>query len=124
MGRDSRDSSGRGEFIFAIGRQYHPTKECIERGRPNVRNAPLVAIRFTVSSIGPSVSHWRRGTLCRRCRMPIFFIDTRDKPGLLIAAMRAFEGGQVSFEGDISQTNLGLLPGVSTAETPELRRSI
>lgn len=56
--------------------------------------------------------------------MSIFFIDTRDKPGLLIATMRAFEGGRVSFEGGISQTCLELLPGASTAETPELRRAI
>src|ERR1700726_1564502 len=56
--------------------------------------------------------------------MPTVRINTRDKPGLLIAAMRTFEGcGHVSFEGRLHDTGLNDLPGASQAETPALRRA-
>ena len=55
--------------------------------------------------------------------MPSIWIDPRDKPGLLIAAMRAFEGsGQISFEGGLRDTGLNELAGVTHAETEALRR--
>lgn len=53
-----------------------------------------------------------------------FYINTRDKPGLLIAIMGEFVGtGEISFEGDLGDTGLDLLPGVSYAETATLRNS-
>jgi hypothetical protein len=52
-----------------------------------------------------------------------WWINTRDKPGLLWAFLRHFESdSHVSFEGDLNKLALTELPGASTAETPVLRR--
>jgi len=52
-----------------------------------------------------------------------WWIDTRDKPGLLFALLRHFEGdSHVSFEGHLQQLALAELPGASTSETLILRR--
>ncbi len=53
-----------------------------------------------------------------------FWIDTRDKPGLLIAAMRALAGAaEISFEGGLGHSGLAGIPGASAGETAALRRS-
>ncbi len=52
-----------------------------------------------------------------------WFIDTRDKPGLLWAFLRHFAtDSSVSFEGDLSKLILTELPGASTTETLVLKR--
>jgi hypothetical protein len=53
-----------------------------------------------------------------------YWLVARDKPGLLIAVMRALVGGaHISFEGDLSRCRgLLTLPGASTEETEDLRR--
>ena len=49
------------------------------------------------------------------------YINTRDKPGLLIAIMRKFVGtGEISFEGTLGDTGLDMLPGASHSETTAL----
>ena len=54
----------------------------------------------------------------------IFFIDTRDKPGLLIAVMRELAGAaEISFEGGLGKSGLAGIPGASFEETAALRRS-
>ena len=53
-----------------------------------------------------------------------YYINTRDKPGLLIAIMREFVGtGEISFEGFLGDTGLDLLPGAFHSETAALRHS-
>ena len=52
-----------------------------------------------------------------------WWINTRDKPGLLWAFLRHFgSDSHVSFEGDLQQLALAELPGASISETPVLRR--
>lgn len=53
------------------------------------------------------------------------WIVARDKPGLLIAMMRALAGGaHISFEGDLSRCrSLYAEPGASRDETDALRRN-
>jgi hypothetical protein len=56
--------------------------------------------------------------------MSSYLLNTRDKPGLLAALVQALAGeAHISFEGDLSQSRLRQLPGVSDAETPTLRRN-
>ena len=53
-----------------------------------------------------------------------FWIDTRDKPGLLIAVMRALAGAaEISFEGGLGHSGLAGIPCASAGETAALRRS-
>ena len=53
-----------------------------------------------------------------------WWIDTRDKPGLLWAFLDHFVGdSRVSFEGDLGRLGLAELPGASTSESPVLRRT-
>jgi hypothetical protein len=52
-----------------------------------------------------------------------WWIETRDKPGLLWAFLRHFgKDSRVSFEGDLATLRLAEVPGASTAETAVLRR--
>lgn len=52
------------------------------------------------------------------------WIDTRDKPGLLNAMMKAFNNkGTISFEGDLSQLYFDQIHGASTKETDVLKRA-
>ena len=52
-----------------------------------------------------------------------FFLDVRDKPGLFTAVARELVGDTfVSFEGDLTDTGLDLLPNSSSRETKILRR--
>ena len=53
-----------------------------------------------------------------------FWLDPRDKPGLLLAFMREFSGidSWVSFEGYLTETLLAGLPGASSQETDTLQR--
>ena len=54
-----------------------------------------------------------------------FWIDTRDKPGLLIAVMRELAGAaEISFEGGLGESGLAEIPGASFEETTALRRSV
>jgi len=51
------------------------------------------------------------------------WIDTRDKPGLLIAMMREFSGNShISFEGSLENLNLSGIHGASVEETEVLKR--
>ena len=51
------------------------------------------------------------------------WIDTRDKPGLLIAMMREFIGNShISFEGSLENLKLSDIPGISVEETEVLKR--
>ncbi len=53
-----------------------------------------------------------------------FVIDTRDKPGLLVAVMREFAGrGRISFEGALGDSGLGEIPGASFEAEPGLNKS-
>ncbi len=54
-----------------------------------------------------------------------YWLQARDKPGLLIAMMRLLAGdARISFEGDLSHADsLFLIPGASREETPVLRRN-
>lgn len=53
-----------------------------------------------------------------------YWIDPRDKPGLLIAIIRELAGaGEISFEGWIGESRLPQIPGASFEETDALRRS-
>src|SRR5438094_4041514 len=53
-----------------------------------------------------------------------YWLVARDKPGLLVAVMRALAGdAHISFEGDLSRCRgLFAMPGASTEETDALRR--
>ena len=53
-----------------------------------------------------------------------YYLDPIDKPGLLIAVMRAFEGGsaRISLEGDLSGYSLQGLAHASPKETDALKR--
>jgi len=52
-----------------------------------------------------------------------YWLVARDKPGLLIAMMRALAGnGHVSFEGDLSRCAFPPDLGAGSIETPALRR--
>jgi len=53
-----------------------------------------------------------------------YWLVARDKPGLLVAVMRALAGGaHISFEGDLSRCpGLFALPDASAEETRALRR--
>jgi hypothetical protein len=52
-----------------------------------------------------------------------WWLDTRDKPGLLWAFLHHFVGrATVCFEGNLGGLELELIPGAGTAETPILRR--
>ena len=51
------------------------------------------------------------------------WIDPRDKPGLLLAMMRAFKNNaHISFEGDLSNLSFAKIPNVSNEETEALKR--
>ncbi len=51
------------------------------------------------------------------------WIDTRDKPGLLIAMMKEFStDSHISFEGSLKNLNLNTIAGTSENETSELKR--
>ena len=52
------------------------------------------------------------------------WIDTRDKPGLLNAMMKAFlNKGSISFEGDLSKLSFSKITGSTTSETDALKRA-
>ncbi len=52
-----------------------------------------------------------------------FWIDPRDKPGLLIAVMRELAGSaEISFEGWLGELGLESIPGAYSQETDALRR--
>lgn len=51
-----------------------------------------------------------------------WWLDTRNKPGLLWAFLHRFVGGRVSFEGRLQSLNLRELPGAAYDETTLLRR--
>jgi hypothetical protein len=55
----------------------------------------------------------------------IYKLETRDRPGLLIAIMRALaaEDCRISLEGKLSQTELAQMEGVTHEETKVLKRS-
>jgi len=53
-----------------------------------------------------------------------FLINTRDKPGLLIAVIRELAGiAEISFEGWLGKSGLSEIPGVSFWETMTLGRT-
>ncbi len=56
-----------------------------------------------------------------------YWIDPRDKPGLLLAMMREFVSDSndsfISFEGELGKLNFSTLPGASPMETETLGRS-
>ncbi len=53
-----------------------------------------------------------------------YWIDTRDKPGLLYAMMKEFKNkGCISFEGTLSNLNFNNIPGASVDEREPLTRS-
>lgn len=53
-----------------------------------------------------------------------YWLVARDKPGLLIAMMRALAGNaHISFEGDLSRCQLSAIPGASGEESEALRRN-
>ena len=53
-----------------------------------------------------------------------WWIDTRDKPGLLWAFLDHFlKDSRVSFEGDLAKLRLSEVPGLSIEETPILQRN-
>ncbi len=55
---------------------------------------------------------------------PKKWIDTRDKPGLLLAMMREFAfNSHISFEGSLKNLELERLPGSSQNETSALKRT-
>jgi hypothetical protein len=55
----------------------------------------------------------------------IYRLDTRDKPRLLVAMMRALaaKDGRISFEGKLSQTGLSQMAGVASEESGVLKRA-
>ena len=55
----------------------------------------------------------------------IYRLDTRDRPSLLMAMMRALAGEdcKISFEGSLSQTELANVQGVAYGETGVLKRA-
>jgi len=55
----------------------------------------------------------------------VYRLDTRDRPGLLFAMMRALatEGGRMSLEGNLAQTEVMRLDGVVQYETGVLKRA-
>jgi (2Fe-2S) ferredoxin len=54
---------------------------------------------------------------------PRYWLVARDKPGLLIAVMRALAGNaHISFEGDLSHCDFSSVAGASVDETECLRR--
>jgi hypothetical protein len=55
----------------------------------------------------------------------VYRLDTRDRPGLLFAMMHALatEGGRMSLEGSLSQTEVMRLDGVTQDETGALKRA-
>jgi hypothetical protein len=54
---------------------------------------------------------------------PGFWVDVRDKPTFILAAMRLLAGGaRISFEGNLVGLDLLSLPGVSGTETSVLPR--
>ena len=53
-----------------------------------------------------------------------WWIDARDKPGLLWAFLDHFpQDSRVSFEGDLANVRLSEVPGYSIEETPILQRN-
>ena len=54
-----------------------------------------------------------------------YSLDTRDRPGLLFAMMRTFasDRSRISFEGNLSATELYRLEGASYEETAVLKRN-
>lgn len=53
-----------------------------------------------------------------------YWLVARDKPGLLMAMMRALAGSaMISFEGDLSGCDFSRVPGTSADETECLRRA-
>jgi hypothetical protein len=56
---------------------------------------------------------------------PRFWLHTNHKPELLFAMMRAFanEDARISFEGQLSHTQLAKIAGASFSETQVLRRN-
>ena len=54
-----------------------------------------------------------------------YSLDTRDRPRLLFAMMRAFESDQsrIAFEGNLASTELFRLEGASYNETKNLKRA-
>jgi hypothetical protein len=55
----------------------------------------------------------------------VYELETRDRPGLLIAMMRALaaEDCAISFEGKLSQTELARMQGVTQEEAGILKRA-
>jgi hypothetical protein len=55
----------------------------------------------------------------------VYRLDTRDRPGLLFAMMHAVatEGSRMSLEGNLSQTEVMRLDGVTQEETGALKRA-
>lgn len=55
----------------------------------------------------------------------VYRLDTRDRPGLLFAMMHALatEGGRMSLEGNLAQTEVMQLGGVTQDETGVLKRA-
>jgi hypothetical protein len=52
------------------------------------------------------------------------WLIARDKPGLLVAMMRALSGNaHISFEGRLSECQLDEIPGSTDQETPILKRN-
>jgi len=56
-------------------------------------------------------------------KTPIQWINTRDKPALLLVMLKEFSGGShISFEGELSHVDFTAIDGVSTEETQALKR--
>jgi len=54
-----------------------------------------------------------------------YWIIARDKPGLLIAMMKAYAGNaHMSFEGNLSACNLNAIGNINSEETDSLRRNL
>ena len=55
----------------------------------------------------------------------VYRLDTRDRPGLLFAMMRALatEGGRISLEGNLAETEVMELDGVMQDEVGALKRA-
>ncbi|OQY45944.1 MAG: hypothetical protein DRR08_27095 [Candidatus Parabeggiatoa sp. nov. 2] len=54
---------------------------------------------------------------------PILWINTRDKPGLLLAMMREFKNNShISFEGSLGHLSFSNMPSASNTETEVLKR--
>jgi hypothetical protein len=87
--------------------------------------AVLFGVGFSALFFFAIRSAWRSIASSRPSYRPDLWIDPQDNPGLLLAAMRAFEGtGQISFEGIAPNSGLWNIPGASPMETEALRRAI